>query len=221
VSLPALQARWRRLTPEQRLYGRDYPVVALTGGIGSGKSTVGKFLAQKGVPYVSADALVKWIYAREESRTWLARHYPEVVNPDTGMADFRRLRARAFADPAVRLDLEAWVYPRLPDAFAAAEKSLRPVPWLVYEIPLLFERQMETLFDAVVVSWVPAAVQRERVLRRDQSDPAVVDAIIAQQLPIDEKRARADLVFDNSFERSEIETMVALEALWAELVAHP
>lgn len=218
MSLPSLKAKWQRLDEKTRLYHRTYPIVALTGGIGSGKSTIAKFFAQKGVPVISADALVKRIYAQEESRMWVVKHHHEVINPDTGIPDFRLLRAKAFNDQKVRQELENWIYPRLPAEFDAAENAFKPVPWLVYEIPLLYERGMEKLFDVSIVSWAPRDIQRERVLSRDKSPESLIDSILEQQLPIDEKRNRADLVFDNSTTRTELETMVALERLWKELV---
>lgn len=221
MSLPLLQARWRKLRPENRINNRTYPVVALTGGIGSGKSTLARFFTQKGVPFISADALVKNIYSQPETRAWLAEHHACVINPDNGTPNFRMLREKAFSDPAVRQQLEGWIYPRMPAAFESAETPFRPVPWMVYEIPLLFERKMEALFDCVVVSWVPRDTQKSRVIGRDGVSEKVVDAILGQQDPIDGKRSKADIVFDNSPQRTEAEIMLAMESLWKELVETP
>jgi dephospho-CoA kinase len=216
--LPFLQERWHKLTPEKRVNNRAYPVIALTGGIGTGKSTLSHFFTQKNVPFISADNLVKTIYSRPETLTWLVEHHPDVINPDNGNPNFRHLREKAFKDPTVRLQLESWIYPRMPATFEMAETPFRPVPWLIYEIPLLFERKMETQFDGVIVSWTPKEVQIERVMSRDGSSLEVIKAILDQQIPIDEKKARADLVFDNSLTRTEAEVMLALEALWRDLV---
>ena len=152
MSIPDLQKRWQKLTPETRFNNLNYPIIALTGGIGSGKSTLAKFFVHKGVPYISADDLVKKIYSWPETRAWLAEHHPDVINPDDGSPNFHRLREKAFSNPIVRTQLESWIYPRLPSAYEKAEIPFRPVPWLVYEIPLLFERKMEALFDGVILS---------------------------------------------------------------------
>lgn len=220
MNLPALQPRWHRLKPEQRLHQRPYPIIALAGGIGSGKTTVAKFFQHKNVPLISADVLVKSIYAQPETRSWLAEHYSDVINPDNGTPNFKRLREKAFKDATVRVQLESWIYPRLPAAFEVAEIPLRPVPWLVYEIPLLYERKMESLFDCVVFSYAPRAIQKARVMGRDGTAEDIIEAILNQQLPIDEKRARADLVFDNTNPRSSEEILMAMEAIWRELVVH-
>jgi len=220
MSLPTLQARWNRLSPEQRLHQRPYPIVALAGGIGSGKSTLSRFFINKNVPLISADVLVKTIYSQPETRTWLAEHYPDVINPDNGTPNFRRLREKAFSDEVVRKQLESWIYPRLPAAFEVAEVPFKPVPWLVYEIPLLYERKMESLFDLVVFSYVPRETQLSRVVGRDGTSKEIVESILNQQLPIDEKRAKADLVFDNSVVRTEAEIMLAMESIWREMVDH-
>mgnify|MGYP003390430451 CR=1 FL=1 len=219
--LPTLQSRWHRLKTKQPLHQRHYKNETLDGGIRSGKSTLSRFFINKNVPLISADVLVKSIYSQQETRTWLAEHHSDVINPDNGTPNFRRLREKAFSDETVRKQLESWIYPRLPAAFEVAETQFKPVPWLVYEIPLLYERKMESLFDLVVFSWVPREIQKERVVGRDGSTAETVEAILNQQLPIDDKRARADLVFDNSIVRTEAEIMLAMESIWREMVVRP
>lgn len=218
MSISHLQQRWNKLTPETRINNLKYPVIALTGGIGSGKSTIAKFFAHKGVPYISADTLVKKIYAQAETRSWLAEHHPDVINPDDGSPNFYRLREKAFTNPVVRAQLESWIYPRLPATFEIAERPFRPIQWLVYEIPLLFERKMESFFDGIILSWVPREIQTARVIARDSTKPELVEAILQQQIPIDQKKLKSDLVFDNSITRTEEEVMVALESIWRELI---
>lgn len=216
--LQPLQERWKRLTPETRLYQRPYPIIALTGGIGSGKSSIARFLAHKAVPVISADVLVKNIYTLPETRVWLAENHGDVLNPDDGSPNFLKLREKAFHDEKTRLQLESWIYPRLPASFEMAEAPFKPVPWLVYEIPLLFERKMEKFFDVVIVSWTSRDTQKSRAMARDEISDNLIESILNQQMDIDLKRDRADLVFDNSISRNEAELTVALESLWRELV---
>ncbi len=216
MNAPELHPRWVRLPPERRFLKRPYPVVALTGGVASGKSTVARYLASKGVPTVSADALVKDVYALPETLAWLARTAPDMLGPD-GKPDFPRLRKRTFEDADFKRSLSEWIYPRLAAAFERVERAMPQTPsWLVYEIPLLYELGMENLFDAVVVSWAPRDTQRTRLLKRDGCAPEVADAMLDQQMPLDAKKSRADLVYDNSAERAG-EDEASLGALWASL----
>ena len=208
-----LKAKWVRRPSAERLYQRPYPIVALTGGIASGKSTVAEFLKKQGVPIVSADQLIKDIYGWPATKSWLKTLRPDVVGEDG--IDFPKLRALAFSETALKAELESYLYQRLPAAFVQREKQYPVIPWLVYEVPLLYERDMAHLFDAVIVCWVRSDVQKTRLLKRDPTTtPELADAILKSQLPLDEKRLKADLVFDNS----EVLDPAALQKLWDELV---
>jgi dephospho-CoA kinase len=214
-----LSARWIRRTPENRFQQRHYPVIALTGGIASGKSTVAQFLREQNVPVVSADELVKDIYRWPETLNWLAAVRGDVIIE--GKIDFVKLRQAVFSDASLKTQIEDFIYARLPQAFSATEKKIPRIQWLVYEIPLLYERGMENLFDAVVVSWVRKDVQRSRLLSRDHTTtPETADAILANQLPLDEKRMKADIVFDNSLTATDKKACEPeLQKLWQTLVS--
>lgn len=208
-----LKAKWHRLSPEQRLYGRSYPIVALTGGIASGKTSVAEFLKKQNIPVISADQLIKDIYAWPETIEFLRTITPEVIQQKT--VDFPKLRALVFTNDELKSQVENFLYQRLPLAFSQAEKKFNMIPWLVYEIPLLFERKMEGFFDVVIVTWVRRDVQKERLLKRDpHTTPEVAEAILKAQLPLDDKRASADIVFDNSTPFSDTKIF----ELWHQLV---
>jgi len=207
-----LAAKWKRLVPQDRLHQRSYPIVAVTGGVASGKSTVAAFLKEQGVPTISADQLVKDIYNWKETQAWLKVLCPAVIT-DSGI-DFPQLRKFVFTDPALKSQVESYLYERLPQAFAAAEKKFPRIPWLAYEIPLLFERKMEKMFDVVVVSWVRRDVQKNRLLTRDpHTTVETAEAILSQQMSLDEKKQKADLVFDNSGPLDK----AALKKIWSQL----
>ncbi len=192
-----LKAQWVKLTAAERLYQRPYPIVAVTGGIASGKSTLIDFLRKQEVPVISADQLIKDIYGWPATHQWLSQLRPAVIKE--GAIDFTLLRSLVFADSTLKSEIENYLYARLPQAFAQAEKRYPLIPWLVYEIPLLFERGMEELFDVKVVCWVRQDIQKERLLKRDTTTTVeTAQAILKAQLPLDEKRQKADLVFDNS-----------------------
>jgi len=211
-----LQSKWIRLKPETRLYGCDFPIVALTGGIASGKSTVAKFFKEQGAAIISADELIKDIYRWPLTKIWLTALAPDVL--ENGEVLFAKLREKVFQDVALKAEVENFLYARLPQAFQDRLKILGRVSWLVYEIPLLFERHLQDLFDVVVVAWVPPEVQKQRLLSRDSlTIPRIADAILNSQISIDDKRKKADLVFDNTQPLGRMQDE-ALKVLWKSLV---
>jgi dephospho-CoA kinase len=182
--------------------------VALTGGIATGKSHVRAALASLGVPTIDSDVLAR--QAVEPSTPGFAavvsRFGREVVAAD-GSLDRRKLGAIVFADEEARRALEGIVHPevrRATDAwFARLDET--DVPFAIADIPLLYEVGRDRDFDAVIVAACSPALQLRRVIDRDDLNEEDARRRIASQLPIDEKRRRADYVIwtDLSFEETE------------------
>jgi len=168
--------------------------VALTGGIGTGKSFVLGLLAARGIPTIDADTLARQVVARGTSgeQAVVGRFGPDVLGAD-GALDRRALAARVFADPLARTDLERIIHPAvyaaITDWFAALPLA---TPRAVADIPLLFETGRHTDFDRVVVVACPPDEQLRRVMLRDGMTEADARARIDAQWPIAEKVARAD-----------------------------
>jgi dephospho-CoA kinase len=172
-------------------------VLGLTGSVGMGKSTVARHFAEAGVPVHDADAAVHRLYAAE------AAPLIEAAFPGTTIGaavDRARLAERVLGDPAALKRLEAIVHPlvRASERRFLAEAEARGEKVVVLDIPLLFETGGEERVDAVVVVSAPPQVQRARVLERPGMTPEKFDAILAQQMPDEEKRRRADFVVDTS-----------------------
>jgi dephospho-CoA kinase len=172
-------------------------VLGLTGSIGMGKSTTAGLFAELGVPVYDADAAVHALYEREAVPV-IEAAFPGTVAE--GRVDRKRLAARVVNDPEAMARLEGIVHPLVRAAerafVAAAEKSGAKVA--VLDVPLLFETGGERRVDAVVVVSAPAAMQRERLLIREGMTPDKLDALLARQMPDEEKRARADFIVDSS-----------------------
>jgi dephospho-CoA kinase len=172
-------------------------ILGLTGSIGMGKSTTAKLFAEAGVPVYDADATVHKIYQGEAASAIEAAFPGTTVD---GKVDRDKLSARVVRDPAALKQLEQIVHPMLSAHHRKflddAERSGAPVA--VVDIPLLFETGGEKRVDAVVVVTTSPAVQRERILSRDNMTGEKLDAILARQLPDAEKRERADFVVDTS-----------------------
>jgi dephospho-CoA kinase len=177
--------------------------VALTGGIGTGKSYVRAGFEALGVPTVDSDVLARLAVAPGSAglAAVAARFGPGVLAADGGL-DRRVLGAVVFADAAARRDLEAIVHPFVRDEterwFAALPAA---VPLAMADIPLLYEVGRERDFDQVIVAACHPATQLARVIGRGISEEEARQRIAAQ-LPLEEKVRRADHVIstDGSFD---------------------
>jgi dephospho-CoA kinase len=172
-------------------------ILGLTGSIGMGKSTTAKLFSEAGVPVYDADATVHLIYEGEAAPAIEAAFPGTVVN---GKVDRTLLSPKVVHDAEAMKRLESIVHPMLrahhQKFLDDAERSGAPVA--VVDIPLLYETGGEKRVDAVVVVTTAPDVQRERILARDGMTPEKLDAILAKQLPDEEKRKRADFVVDTS-----------------------
>ena len=183
------------LSSSERLHGLTIPVVGLTGGIASGKSTVASFLHQEGFPVISADALIKDIYAKEESQAFCRRHFPDCFIGE--QVDFRALRQKAFNSREAREKLEKFLYPQLIQAFKQALKRFSSPRFIIYDVPLLFEKSLHPLVDLSVCVYCDKDSQRQRLLQRDGITRDLAEKMLAEQMDIELKKNKADAVINN------------------------
>ncbi len=171
--------------------------VALTGGIGTGKTYVRRRLEALGVPTIDADRLARDTVAPgTPGIAAVVARFGAGVLDDQGLLDRRALAAIVFADRAARSDLEAIVHPEVRRRIDSWFDALDPAttPYAVADIPLLYETGRDHDFAAVVVAACEPAVQLARVVERDGISAEDAGRRIAAQLPIEEKTARADYV---------------------------
>ncbi|MDI9441195.1 MAG: dephospho-CoA kinase [Firmicutes bacterium] len=184
-------------------------IIGITGGIASGKSTAAEYLRRLGHVVLDAD-----LYARQavepgtEGYRQVCEAFPQVVT-DGGKIDRAKLGKIVFSDPKQRRRLESIIHPivlqRLKDEGARLERE----GGLVFmEIPLLYEVGFEESVDEVWVVYVDGETQLDRLLKRSNVTRELAEQIIASQMPLAEKAARATRVIDNSG---------SLQATWAQL----
>jgi dephospho-CoA kinase len=182
-------------------------IVGLTGSIGMGKSAIAAMLRARGVPVFDADQEVHRLYEAD------AVPAVEAAFPGTtvgGRVDRAKLAASLAAEPARFHVLEEIVHPLVRQA---EKRFLGEIDkWGgrigVLEIPLLYETGLDSQVDQVVVVSAPLEVQRQRVLARLGMTAMRLDALLARQLPDDEKRRRADFVVDTGGTLADSETQV-------------
>jgi len=181
--------------------------VAITGSIGMGKSTVAKMFERAGVPLFDADAVVRDLQANDpELIAAIGRRFPGAVAAN--VLDRDTLSRMVLGYPAELGALEAIVHPEVQGARERFLEENKNAPALLFDIPLLFETGGEKAFDKVVVVSAPADIQRQRVLARPGMTEEKFSAILARQMPDEEKRRRADFVIDTSTDLSTTERQV-------------
>jgi dephospho-CoA kinase len=174
-------------------------VVGLTGSIGMGKTETGRMFERLGVPVFDADKAVHQLYGSDGAAVAaIEAAFPGVVVD--GAVDRAALAARVLGDEAAVRRLEAIVHPLVQEMRTRFLETAREEgrDMVVVDIPLLFETGGETRVDRTVVVSAPPAVQRQRVLARPGMTEEKFQAILARQMPDEEKRKRADFIVDSS-----------------------
>lgn len=194
-------------------------LVGLTGGIGSGKSTVSAMFRALGASVIDADQVARDVVRPQEpALKEIATRFPGTVDA-AGHLDRSALAARIFSDSSERAALNAIVHPRIQAEVKRRTEELERagVDTVLYDAALLIENGLHHAVQALIVVWVPPEVQRARLLARDHLSEAEADARIGAQSPLDDKRALATYVVDNSGSREA--TRHQVEAIWKALLA--
>jgi dephospho-CoA kinase len=176
-------------------------LIGVTGGIATGKSTVDRLLEAHGAVVIDADELAREaVRAGEPALDAVAARFGSDVIRADGALDRTRLGEIVFADPTARRDLERITHPRITELMQERiEAALGgPAPLVAVDIPLLFENARESMFEGVLLVYAPRDVQLRRLHDRNGLDDTAAVQRLDAQLPIDEKRARATWVIDNT-----------------------
>lgn len=172
-------------------------VIGLTGGIGSGKTAASDYLASKGISVVDADLAARVVVEPgQPALDAIRQRFGDGVIQADGSLDRRALREIVFADSAARKDLEAITHPAIGEEIVRQLRASTS-PYTLLVSPLLLESSQHKLANRILLIDVPEAVQLSRTASRDKVAEAQVKAIIAAQMPREEKRRRADDIVIN------------------------
>ena len=189
--------------------------VGLTGGIGSGKSTVAEALRAQGATLIDTDAIARELTAPGGSAIEALREHfgPECIDA-RGALDRPWMRQRAFSEPAVRRELEALLHPLISAETERRAAASPHAACLVFDVPLLVESgRWRQRVDRVLVVDCSESTQIERVARRPGWTREDAQRVIATQVPRALRRAAADAVIDNDADGLEA-LHRQVEALW-------
>ncbi len=176
-------------------------VIGLTGGIGSGKSTVAAMLRDLGAEVIDADRVAREVVEPgQPALAEIVARFGAGVLDGEGRLDRKQLGARVFADETARRALNAIVHPRIAAETArrVADANARGVPLVVYEAALLVENGIHRALDGLIVVSAPEAEQVRRVMARDGLDETEARRRLAAQAPLADKLAAATWVIDNA-----------------------
>ena len=195
------------------------PLVALTGGIASGKSTIARRLAEHGAVVVDADQIVRDVQQPGSPvLRAIAAEFGDGMMREDGSLDRAGLGARVFGDPAAVATLNAIVHPavriesqrRFDEAFAADPDAV-----VVYDVPLLAEARLADPWDVIVVAHAPADVRARRLVELRGLTPSEAAARISSQVSDEERLRLADAVIETG--GTVEETLRQTDELWERL----
>ena len=190
--------------------------VGLTGGVGSGKSTVAGLLAELGAVVIDADRLAREVVARgTPGLAAVVEEFGEELLTPEGDLDRPAMGALVFGDDERRRALEAIVHPLVFERYAELEGATGPDDVVVHDIPLLVESGRAEEFEAVLVVDVPDEVRIERMVRDRDWTREDAESRIAAQAGREERLAVATHVIDNAGTREQLRERV--RAVWAQL----
>jgi dephospho-CoA kinase len=193
-------------------------LVGLTGGIASGKSTVATMLRELGAKIINADDLARAIVqpGKEAWKEIVAAFGTEVLRPDRAI-DREKLRTTIFQDATARKRLDSITHPRI-RALAQAraqELAAKGSAIVIYEAPLLFEKEAHLWLRPVILVACDDFLQRRRLKARDRLNDAEIEQHIKAQMPLSEKRALADFVIENNGDLEDLKKQV--KEVWTKL----
>jgi dephospho-CoA kinase len=189
-------------------------VIGLTGGIGSGKSTVSEILhRQFNLPVVDADQMAHLITAPGgKALPQLVEAFGEEILTESGELNRSLLRKRMAGDRKVKKQLEAIQYPILQREILNAIEACRRqgVPAVIYDCPMFFQTHQEQYVDQIVVVVCRKSTRIDRIVARDHIDRDLVQQMLDLQMDDQEMISRADIVIDNSLDEGTLEKNIEL-----------
>ncbi|MCY4265935.1 MAG: dephospho-CoA kinase [Gammaproteobacteria bacterium] len=186
-------------------------VVGLTGGIGSGKSTVAGEFRKLGIEVIDADQIAREVVeVGSPALKAVATRFGMKILDGSGSLDRKALRQIVFADSEQRQWLEALLHPLIAERITAriADCAMGTSAYCILESPLLVETSQSKLVQRILVVDVDEASQLQRTLARDGSSPQTIKGIIASQLPREERLEAADDILDNNLELNSLTNRV-------------
>lgn len=172
-------------------------IIGLTGGIGSGKSTVASFFSELGVPVYIADSEAKKIMDYPETIREVQTIFDENVVDENGKLDRKKIASFVFNNPEKLKQLNAVIHPKVNKDFKNWLGKHQDHTYIIKEVAIIFETQSEKQFDKIILVTAPEKLRIERVMKRDNISEDEILERIKNQFPDEEKISKSDFVITN------------------------
>lgn len=185
-------------------------ILGLTGGIGSGKSTVSKIFLSMGIKVFDADLIAKDILETEQVKEEIKEKLgKEFINLKSNSVDKELLKKEVFNNSKKLNILNGIVHPRVVDIYKKKYLEFKDKKEIIiFDVPLLFEVNLERYCDKVIVVDIDLKVQIERIKNRDNIDVALINKIIAAQMSREERNIKADILIENNGSLEELKQKI-------------
>lgn len=181
------------MSKNNRLYNCSIPIIGITGNIASGKSTVSEIIRKNKFNVICADQLVKNIYQLKETFNFIEKIAPNSI--ENHRIDFLKLRTIFFNNQNIKNKIEQFIYLKLEGEFKKYIKMDDTICF--YDIPLLFEKNLQQHFDQIILVTVSKETQIKRLENRDGINQDLIDKMINSQMPFDKKVPMSDYIINN------------------------
>ncbi|MBL7664884.1 MAG: dephospho-CoA kinase [Bacteriovoracaceae bacterium] len=184
-----------KLKTAERLYQLDVPIIGLTGGIATGKSTAAQYFKLKKLPLIDADQIVKNIYHSELGLEFVLRNFPDCI--ENKKINFPKLRSIVFNNVENKNKVEGFIFSHFENTFKTELNKLGEVDFIIYDVPLLFEKKLQSKIDINILVACDDKTQIKRLIERDKIEAALAQKIIQSQMPIADKLNFAQFIIKN------------------------
>ena len=172
-------------------------IIGLTGGIASGKSTVSKYLAEKGFKVYDADKIAKNISEEKYVQEEIIATFGDKILDKNGNVDRKKLKEIVFENKDKLKKLNGIIHPKVID-FYKKLKEKNTNEMIIFDVPLLFESGLDKICDKILVVISDYEVQLDRIVERDKIDRELASKIVKAQLSNEERIKKADVVIENN-----------------------
>lgn len=173
-------------------------IVGLTGGIGSGKSTIGDLFAKLDVPVIDADVIAREVVAKDSPLlAQIVQHFGKNILTEEGELNRAELRQIVFSNTDEKMWLNQLLHPAIRNEMISQAEQCKQ-PYVILMVPLLIENHLTSLCDRILVIDVLLEIQLERASKRDKNKIEIIRNIINSQVSRDERLKYADDVIDNN-----------------------
>lgn len=172
-------------------------IIGLTGGIGSGKSTVANYIASKGIPVYIADEEAKKIMNRKTVISEVSAIFSEPILDNKNKLDRKKIASIVFNNPEKLKELNAIIHPKVKKHFLNWLKKHKNQPFIIKEVAILFETGGNKECDAVILVTAPEEIRIQRTILRDNSDELSVRERIKNQLSDEIKKVKSNFIINN------------------------